>query len=287
MSSFLNSFWLRQFVAAARSTVEKKPEIAQAWPDFFDNTEGIGSVKRALFYKDKRSGIMLPFKGYAAEVPIEEKDGIEAHITAVAYGTTKKARAFWTKLIRSGELADDVIELFSNGIKYEVMTAEQVANAAERMALHQRFWKAEYHYIGLLNGDSLYNNHITRYTFHGSGGNKKLIGVSAEGNFPGLEKKRKKKHNGWDEHTIETNRGTIRLAVLRSREQGAPVERLYAHRQYSGGRIADPGQGWWKEVGIPMAKELNLDRRIFQKFGKGREVCREWDEDGRVDYWGK
>ena len=286
MGNILHSFWYRQLVAAARASIEKKPEVAQKWPDFFDNTDGIGHVKRPLFYKDKRSGIMLPYKGRAKPVPVQQKTGIEVHITAVAYGTTRRARAFWSNLILTEDLDDAVIELFS-GVKKEAMTADDVAQAAERMALHQRFWKAEYHYIALLNGDCLYNNDISRYTFHGSGGNSKLSGVSGEGNFHGLEKKRKKKHNGWVEHEIVTNRGLMRLAVLRSREEGAPVERLYAHRQYSGGRLADPGEGYWKEIGIPMAKELNLDRRIFEKYSKGNEICREWDEEGRVNYWGK
>lgn len=283
MFRFLNSFWYRQLAAATRSVVETKPEPAKAWPDFFDNTEGIGPVQRPLFYQDKRSGILLPFKGRAKPIPIEEKIGIEAHITAVAYGTTARARKFWANQIRGDLLPEDILGHYRSGFDGE----DWLEKTAERLALHQRFWKAEYHYIGLLNGDVLYNNQISRYTFHGSGGNSKLIGVSGEGNFPGLESKRKKKHHGWDPHTIETNRGAIRLAVLDSRKRGAPVERLYAHRQYSGGRIADPGEGWWKEIGIPMAKELSLERMIFQKFGKGREICREWDPDGRVDYWGK
>ena len=283
MSALLHSFWIRQAIAASRSIVEKKPEVAQAWPDFFDNTEGIGPIARPLFFRDKRSGIYVPFKGRAKPVPVEEKIGIEAHITAVAYGTTKKARKFWAGQIRDGMIPEEVLALYRAGFDGD----DWVEKTAERMALHQRFWKAEYHWIGLLNGDVLYNNQISRYTFHGSGGNSKLIGVSGEGNFPGLEKKRKKKHNGWHEHTIETNRGTIRLAVLKSREEGAPVERLYAHRQYSDGRIADPGEGWWKEIGIPMSKELHLERMVFQKFGKGREICREWDPEGRVNYWGK
>lgn len=283
MSALLNSFWLRQFAAAARSTVEKKPEIAQAWPDFFDNTEGIGPVKRPLFYKDKRSGILLPWKGRAKPIPIEEKIGIEAHITAVAYGTTKRARKFWADQINGGLIPDEILAFYRAGFDGD----DWAERTAERMALHERFWKAEYHWIGLLIGDILYNNPVTRYTFHGSGGNSKLVGVSAEGNFPGLESKRKKKHNGWDAHVIETNRGVIRLAVLDSRKRGAPIERLYAHRQYSGGRVADPGEGWWKEIGIPMAKELNLDRRIFEKYANGNEICREWDDEGRVNYWGK
>lgn len=284
-----NPFWLRQFVALARSAIEKKPEQAAAWPEFFDNTNGIGTVTRSLFHKDKRSGILLPFEGRAAPVPVEEKIGIEAHITAVAFGTTKKSRKFWTDLITkqvqgiSNELPGEIIEIYRAGYDGD----DWIQKTAERMALHQRFWKVPYHWVGLLIGDVLFNNDITRYTFHGSGGNRKLVGVSAEGNFPGLEKNRKKKHNEWDEHTIETNRSAIRLATLKSREQGAPIQYLYAHRQYSKGRIGDPGSGWWKEVGIPMCEELHLERRVREKYDGGYEICREWDPDGRVNYFGK
>lgn len=283
MSNFLDSFIFRQFIAATRSVVEKKPEVAKAWPDFFDNTDGIGPISRPLFYKDKSSGILLPYKGYAKPVPVEQKIGLEVHITAVAYGTTKASRKFWVDQIVGGLLPEDILAHYRAGFGEE----DWLEKTAERLALHQRFWKAEYHWIGLLNGDALHNNDISRYTFHGSGGNSKLIGVSGEGDFPGLEKNRKKKHNGWDEHTIETNRAVIRLATTNSRDLGAPVERLYAHRQYSSGRVADPGEGYWKEIGIPMAKELHLERMVFQKFGSGNEICREWDDEGRVNYWGK
>ena len=282
MPVFTNAFWYRQLAALARSTIEEKPERANAWPDFFDNTDGIDQVKRPLFYKDKRSGILLPYEGRAKPVSVDSKIGIEAHITAVPFGTTKKAREFWKKQILDELISQEIIDKYKSGYG-----DDWLEKTAERMALHQRFWKVPYHYLGLLIGDILFNNDITRYTFHGSGGNAKFIGVSAEGNFPGLEKNRTKKHNDWDEHTIETNRATLRLATIKSREEGAPVALLYAHRQYSKGRIGDPGEGWWKEVGIPICKELHLERRPHEKYDSGYEICREWDEDGRVNYWGK
>lgn len=280
------NLWLRQVLAALRqATIERVPERAQGWPDHFDNSEGIGLVKRPLFYKHKPSGILLPFKGRPEPVDPTAKVGVEAHITAVAFGTTRRQRQFWQSQLDDGLIPQEVVRLFGNG--FAANDADYYAQVAERMALHQRFWKVPYHYVGLLNGDVLLNNPISRYTYAGNGGNGLLVQVSLEGNYPGLEKNRKKKHNGYDEHTIETGRAALRLAVLQSRDQGAPVEALYAHRQYSAGRISDPGEGWWREIGIPMSQELHLERRVTFSHGSGLEICLEWDPLGHVDYRGR
>ena len=280
-------FWFRQFISwSLKSTgIETVPERAANWPDYFDNTQGIGEVARTLFYKDKQSGVLLPFKGRARVVDVETKIGLEAHITAVAYGTTSKARKFWTNAIKQDLVPLELAIRF--GLPGEVANDADYLAAATRMALHQRFWKVPYHWVGLLNGDVLWNNPIVRYTYHGNGGNGPLVGVSLEGNYPGLEKNRKKKHNGYDAFTIDTGRATIRLAVNHSRDLGAPIEFLFAHRQYSAGRVGDPGEGWWKEIGIPMAKELNLEIKYTFKHGSGNKIPREWDEHGLVDYRGR
>lgn len=275
------NLFLRQAIAAlALATVEKEPERANEWPEFFDNTKGIGPIERTLFYKERHSGILLPYKGLPRPVPVENKIGVEAHITAVPFGTSRSARKFWLQQIHEGIFPEELLARFASGFDSDEKTAE-------RMALHQRFWKVPYHWVALLNGDVLHNNNIERYTYHGSGGNGPLVGVCLEGNFPGLESNRKKKHNDYDEHTILTGRAALRLAVTHSRDKGAPIENLYAHRQYSAGRIGDPGEGWWREIGIPMAKELNLERPVTFTHGSGREICREWDELGRVDYRGR
>ena len=271
-------FWFRDFIAwSLRSAgIEKLPEREKEWPSFFDNTEGIGLVKRTLFYKDKNSGIFLPFKGRSRPATKGTKVGVEAHITAVEFGTTARSRQFWKDLILSGQL-DGVWERYG----------KDKDEAAQRMALHQRFWTVPYHWVSLRNGDVLHNNQISRHTYHGNGGNGPLIGVSLEGNYPGLEKNRTKKHSGMDAFVIETARAGLRLAVTEGRNDGEPVETLYAHRQYSDGRVGDPGEAWWKEVGIPMAKELVLERKVSFKHGSGNEICNEWDPLGMVDYRGR
>jgi hypothetical protein len=286
MFTLASSLWLRRFIAAARlATIETAPDRAVGWPDHFDNTAGIGPIQRPLFYKDKRSGILLPYKGRAAPLAVEEKIGIEAHITAIAFGVTDKAIRFWMKQLRSGLIPQDVVAFYARG--FELSDPDYLRKVAERMALHQRFWKVPYHFVGLLNGDVLHNNLITRYTHHGNGGNRPLVGVSLEGHYPGLERNRKKKHNGYDEHTILTGRAALSLAVIHSREEGAPIEALYAHRQYSKNRVGDPGEGWWREIGVPVAEELHLERRVTFTHGSGLQVCQEWDDLGLVDYRGR
>lgn len=272
-----SSFFVRQAIVWLRLlTVETLPERETEWPDHFDNRDGIGPVKRELFYRHK-SGIILPYKGEPTPMPVTSKIGIEAHITAVAFGTTSKARKFWRALIESGEIPPELAAKFGATIEAQ----------AQRMALHQRFWTVPYHWIGLLNGDVLHNNDITRKTFHGNGGNGPLIGVALEGNFPGLERNRKPSHDIADEHVIETGRATLRKGVLDSRDKGAPVEWLFAHRQYSDGRVGDPGEMFWREIGRPVARELDLQIDYEFAHGSGLRICREWDENGLVDYRGR
>ena len=283
-------FWFRQFISWALKSagIEKLPERATKWPDYYDNTDGIGEVKRTLFYKDRRTGLMLPFKGRGRPVDVSTKIGVEAHITAVSYGTTKSARRFWLRAIEDGLIPEVLLQKYQQeALESEGGPGEGYELAAERMALHQRFWKVPYHYVALLNGDILYNNEISRYTYHGNGGNGPLVGLSLEGNFPGLIKNRKKKHDAMDSFVIETSRAAIRLAVGKSRGEGAKMEILAAHRQYSGGRLGDPGEEWWKEVGIPMKKELNLDVHYSFRHGSGNKIPNVWDPEGLVDYRGR
>ena len=283
-------FWFRQFISWSLKSagIEKLPERATVWPDHFDNTDGIGEVKRPLFYKDKRTGLMLPFKGRGRPVEASTKVGVEAHITAVSYGTTKRARRFWLRAIEDDLIPEVLLKKYQqDALGRDGGPGEGYELVAERMALHQRFWKVPYHYVALLNGDLIYNNPISRYTYHGNGGNGPLVGISLEGNFPGLVKNRKKKHDVMDSFVIETSRAAIRLAVKKSNGEGAEIEILAAHRQYSDGRLGDPGEEWWKEVGMPMKKELGLEVHYSFRHGSGNQICREWDPEGLVDYRGR
>lgn len=275
------------WVAAARQGfgLEQLPPEAESWPTgsgqlgYFDNRDGIGSVKRPLFYTHRATRVKLPFRGSPVEVEPGKRIGVCAHITSCSFGTTRRKRRFWQDLIEDFTLPPHVWAMYG-------ATPEA---AAERMALHQRMWAHPYHWAGMLNGDVLYNNGEERYTYAGNGSNRWHVQVAAEGRQPGLERNRKRKrYHDMTEHRILTWRATLTTAVVHGRERGDPIEELTAHRRYSRMRQADPGEGWWREVGLPMAERLNLsvvysDDNAFGGF----DMCREWDGEGLVDYWGR
>lgn len=82
------------------------------------------------------------------------------------------------------------------------------------------------------------------------------------------------------ETTIETARATLRALVEATREWGANVRYLYAHRQSSATRRSDPGEGLWRAL-VPWAeRELGLVPRPDFTVGDGRPIPSAWDERG-------
>lgn len=248
-------------------------------PEYFDNCEGDLAEFRTDWYQHK-SGKQLPFKGQPSPVDIGNRTHICMHNTACQFGTRSYQRKPWLRRIERGDLSQAVLD------KYDV-SAQGAEAAAARMALHARFWKVAYHWVGLLNGDILYNNQPTRYTWHGNGSNGGAIGVSAEGKLPALERQRKSSHDKLTDLFIETNRNTLRLAVTKSREAGAPIEWITAHRCYSGARTGDPGEGMWREVVLPIAAELDLSIDYSAKHRSGRPIPSDWDDQATHNFAGK
>ncbi len=301
----MNGFLLRQLISALRlATVESLPEREEEFPQpsieeiapdiadaaqapvapgFFDNHDGYGF--REPFYKPRGSRVKVNFKGRAKPADPAEKIGICVHQTAVEFGTTKRARARWANRIRQGILPDDIIAKFGCS---DVSDPEQVARAAQRMALHERFWKVPYHFVSLLNGDVLFNNKLSSYTYHGGGANGPLYGWALEGTFPIVEAKRKAKHSKFDEFVIETGRQGLRLAVLKGREASPNSFRLVLpHRAYTKGRRADTGEWIWKEIVLPVAKELDLTPDYEARYSNGLWIPKAWDDDAHYDLKGK
>lgn len=262
-------------------TFWRLPERAIVWPDYFNNCDGLLEefYPRPNFYYSKYSGKKIPFKGRAEPIDPKVKTHICAHITAVEFGTSVWRRRYWKKQMPK------MPKVLLDQYHYNSNTIEQTA---ERLALHERFWRVPYHFVGLLNGDVLYNNQINRYTYHGNGANGPSIGLSAEANLPALEKNRKSKHSKVDEFFIETNRAAFDVAVLKAQVSGAPLEYFGCHRQYSGRRRGDPGEFYWREIGKPMAQKhgLKIDYEFRALKAKGLWVPIEWDEDANYDYWG-
>lgn len=70
---------------------------------------------------------------------------------------------------------------------------------------------------------------------------------------------------------------------------GMRIVDVFAHRQSSGTRRADPGEGWWrelvlgyavKELGLRTHPELWLPSMLKGKPNNGRPICQEWDPAG-------
>lgn len=324
-SDWLNSFGSRAFLTWLRLFLglEKLPEIADEWPTgepkpdaepspapepdatepsvvvpataaeigHFNNIDGLGwrTGPHATHIWKVRGGKKYPYKGYIDwrnPVKTEKRTHIVVHQTAISFGTTARNRRKWLKRIQSGLIPADLLAKYGIQQAPEETPQDVLEKAAERMALHERFWNTPYHFLALLNGDVLYNNPFDRYTWHGNGSNLKGIGFGVEGHYSPTLPATQRKYRTLTEHNIETCRAAFRLAVLTAREAGAPIEWVTAHRCYSRGRVGDPGEGIWKNVVIPMADELGLkvDYTFADWKAGGRPIPTEWDDRALYAY---
>jgi len=247
-------------------------------PGYFNNISGfIASEYRKPFYQSGRN--LLKFKGKLPPLKPEQRTHIACHISGIEFGTSSSRRRFWENVIKAGKLPGEVLERYDLG---------DISDTAERIALHERFWKVPYHVVGLVNGDILFNNELDSYTFHGNYLNDEAIGLSAEANLPGLSSNYKVgTHTEVDDFWIETNRKAFLVAFELGMEANLPITGVRCHRQASSGRVGDPGEQYFKLVLKPMAERLGLKIDVHYKVGTGFPIPVEWDSRGSVDYRGK
>lgn len=138
-------------------------------------------------------------------------------------------------------------------------------------------------------------NPLRSYVYHGNGFNPDDLGLEIEGHFSGLlddpstTPRREDLETVWNgkEPTkitvdiIETACEALRILVELGRSEGMPIEYIRAHRQSSGTRRADPGEGMWREVVLGYAvPTLGLKTQPRRAIGTGRPVPRAWDPAG-------
>lgn len=248
--------------------------------DYVDNCTEAGIARwRPDFYR-ARDGVMLPFKGRSTPLDVAGKTHVCMHITACHFGTARYQRRAWERRLDAGEIPSEITERY----RLDELGRDAVA---ERMALHARFWSVAYHWVGLRNGDVLYNNQPSRYTFHGNGANRRGIGVSLEAVLPGREEDRRARHDEVDEAFIANGQRLLRLAVNTTREAGAPLTHLTAHRCYSPRRRGDPGEAVWRQIVVPLADELGLEVDYGFAEAGGRPIPTAWDDRATHDWAGR
>lgn len=204
------------------------------------------------------------------------------HQMAVAFGVSNKRVRYWAD--RAADLHPDVMDQYGCP---NINDLDQLWAFARRRALHERMCGTPYHLAGLLNGDALHINPLLWYTHHGNGANKRSIAVAVDGYYPGLERKRKPKHNDLDDFMIETMRAVTRVAMIKADAAHIHIKYADAHRVYSGGRVGDPGEALWNEVVLWAVKEYDLAVRYDRKVDSGRPIPVEWDRLALYNYRGR
>lgn len=126
------------------------------------------------------------------------------------------------------------------------------------------------HFAVLRDGTVLQMCDLNRIVYHGNGWNNQTVGIEINGLFAGVEND---PTTLWDDPStpqhevaqtvtpeqIAATKQLIRWLKAEVERNGGHLTKLVAHRQSSKDRRDDPGSKVWKEIALPMHKELGLD----------------------------
>jgi hypothetical protein len=127
--------------------------------------------------------------------------------------------------------------------------------------------------------------------WHAKGLSDTTIGIEIEGNYPGIKGDMSTLwKGGGGPHTLNPN---MMLAIeevfifllIEFTRNGKTLDHIYAHRQSTNSRIADPGQEIWEAVAIPWEKRLGINLNNDLVFGTGRAIPKQWG--GSAEYYEK
>lgn len=168
---------------------------------------------------------------------------------------------------------------------YSVSRDQLAAAGGDRhAALHLRALNIAAHITAFdgkkatLCGHALHCNPLDWYVYHGNNANRMSIGIECEGVYAGLVKMAGEQPSA---RLIQAGRDAIAYAVEQGRAQGMPIEFIWAHRQSSGTRRADPGEALWRalvvEYAVPVLKLKTQPKRVWEN---GRPIPLSWDPGG-------
>lgn len=159
-------------------------------------------------------------------------------------------------------------------------------NAKDRhAALHERglgigchVWAVDGQGAGLECGHVVVCNPLDWWVYHGNGLNEFSLGLEVDGLYPGLVSQTGKRPT---DRIIETSRLALRWMVEEGRRLGMPIEHIWAHRQASDTRRADPGEALWRALVVDYAVPvLGLRTHPADVLGKGAPIPAAWDPEG-------
>lgn len=201
------------------------------------------------------------------------------------------------------------VVIHQTAVRYGLSDDQLLASSGDRrLAFARRGLNVACHAIAFREGLFAAVRPLEHYVLHGNGFNGYTLGLEIDGLYAGLLDDPETIPIREDLATIPKGRmadeinATILAAakaalfwlVTEGARVGMNIRDVYAHRQSSGTRRADPGEGWWvhlvldyavRELGLRTHPEVWLPSRLKGRPNNGRPIPREWDPAGVGAYW--
>lgn len=147
--------------------------------------------------------------------------------------------------------------------------------ANDTEARHRRALRVAAHCTAFRDGTCVFGNPLDWYVYHGNGLNAFSLGLECEGIYSGTLIGSKYEI---PDLAIESFRFGLKSLVDNGRAMGMPIRYVWAHRQSSPTRRADPGAEIWQRVVLEYGVAiLGLETQVMHTWGAGRPIPREWD----------
>ncbi|MEM7151549.1 MAG: N-acetylmuramoyl-L-alanine amidase [Myxococcota bacterium] len=183
----------------------------------------------------------------------------------------------------------DSIVIHQTGVKFG---AEQyqidMAGGDRELALARRSLTVACHVMAFHDGFLAWPTELSWHIYHANRLDGGSLGIEIDGNYPGLVGG--KTNNGKDatyvtDAVVSAAQRGVKLLYEEGKKLGCPIEYIYAHRQLSGSRRADPGEELWRRVVLDYAiPVLGLKPRRDFTIDKGRTIPTNWDPEGIGSY---
>lgn len=186
----------------------------------------------------------------------------------------------------------DSVVVHQCAVTYGLSAAQLRAAGGDRQrALATRALNVACHALAFRDGFFVVSCPLPVYVQHGNGLNARSLGLEIDGLYSGL----RDDPSTAPREDLQTTAGTpcevtpaiilaaqsaLRWLVLEGRREGMPIGRLWAHRQSSATRRADPGEELWQAVAEPVAAELGLRIDYAATVGDGRPIPVAWSPHG-------
>lgn len=207
-------------------------------------------------------------------VRIECDPLVVIHVTDVmgGFGVSEQRARYWQRRLDDPHHPDHGRNAPSFQPAHATVSTSALLALDDRLARWERYKRLPYHWIASCDGDVVRNHSRELRTHHGNGGNRG-IGFAVDcGRFERPA-----------DRVIDAGRETLRRAVLDVWQSERPVT-LAPHRSFSGQRLPDPGPIVWREVVLPVVRELpfaRLDYTLAE--AQGRPIPRSWDPNAIFD----